>query len=184
MLFAFPIALAEEEGAAPGNPLVPALYDVLWSAVVFAVVLAFFLYLLPRLNKALDARADAIEGGLKRAEAAEAKAAAALEENETRLAEARAEAAEIRERAREEGKQILAELKQHAQEEADRITANARTQIEAERQSALHSLRRDVGSMAIDLSEKVVGDSLDDQRAAAIVDRFLADIESEEAGRR
>lgn len=178
---AFPVFAAEETP----NPLLPAFYDILWSGVIFAVVLVFFLWLvLPRLNKALDARADAIEGGLKRAEEAEAKAAAALEANETQMAEARAEAAQIREQARAEGQQILAELKQQAQDEANRITANARTQIEAERQTALQSLRREVGVLAIDLSERVVGDSLDAQRSSDIVDRFLADLEAEEAGAR
>lgn len=184
MHLAFPVFAADETAEAP-NPLIPAAYDVLWSAVIFVVVLAFFLWLiLPRMNKALDARADAIEGGIKRAEAAEAKAAAALEANETQLAEARAEAAKIREQARTEGQQILAELKQQAQDEADRITANARTQIEAERTSALQSLRQEVGVLAIDLSERVVGESLDAQRSSTIVDRFLADLEAEEAGSR
>ncbi|WP_217495986.1 F0F1 ATP synthase subunit B [Agrococcus sp. SGAir0287] len=185
MQLAFPVVMADEhgEGSTP-NPLIPAIYDIVWSAVVFAIVLAFFLWLVPKLNKALDERRDAIEGALERAEAAEAKAQASLEENAAILAEARAEAAQIREKARAEGAEILAELKAAAQEEADRVGATARAQIEAERQAAVQSLRQEVGVLALDLSEKVVGESLDEQRAAGIVDRFLADLEAEGAGRR
>ena len=185
MQLAFPVVMADEHGEASSpNPLIPAIYDIVWSAVVFAIVLAFFFWLVPKLNTALDARRDAIEGALERAEAAEAKAKASVEENAAILAEARAEASQIREKARAEGAQILVELKSAAQDEAERVGATARAQIEAERQAAVQSLRQEVGVLALDLSEKVVGETLDEQRAAGIVDRFLADLEAEEAGRR
>lgn len=65
--------------------------------------------------------------------------------------------------------------------EAARITANAQATIEAERQSALVSLRAEVGSLAIDLASGVIGQSLsDDKKATALVDQFLADLESDE----
>ena len=97
------------------------------------------------------------------------------------LAEARAEAAKIREQARVDGGAILAELKEQASTEAARITATAQAQIEAERQAALVSLRSEVGSLAIDLASGVIGESLaDDKKATALVDRFLADLEQSE----
>src|SRR5690606_41855560 len=71
--------------------------------------------------------------------------------------------------------------KEDAVAEAARVTQAAHAQIEAERQSAVVSLRKDVGSLAIDLASGVVGESLsDDQRASALVDRFLADLEASE----
>ena len=90
-------------------------------------------------------------------------------------------AARIREQARTDGQAILAELKEQAQSEAARIVANAQTQIEAERSAALVSLRSEVGSLALDLASGVIGESLsDDKKAAAVVDRFLADLEADE----
>ena len=66
---------------------------------------------------------------------------------------------------------------QHARD----AVASAQAQIEAERQSALVSLRSEVGSLAIDLASGVIGESLaDDKKAAGIVDRFLADLEADE----
>ncbi|TXK17267.1 F0F1 ATP synthase subunit B [Homoserinibacter sp. GY 40078] len=164
------------------NPLIPAPYDILWSAVIFvALLIVVAVYVVPRLNKALDARSAAIEGGLKKAEEAQAAAAAARDEYNAQLAEARAEAARIREQARSDGQAILAELKEQAQIEAARVTASAQAQIEAERAAALVSLRAEVGSLALDLASGVIGETLsDDKKAKSLVDRFLADLEADE----
>ncbi|MEV8255059.1 F0F1 ATP synthase subunit B [Rhodoglobus sp. NPDC076762] len=164
------------------NLFFPASYDIVWSAVAFAIIFFFFWKkFLPTLTKTLDARADAIEGGIKKAEIAQAEAATALEQYKTQLAEGRAEAAKIREQARLEGTAIVNELKEQATVEAARITANAQATIEAERQAALVSLRSEVGSMAIDLASGVIGQSLtDDKKSSALVDQFLADLEASE----
>ena len=175
------ILLAAEEGAAT-NPFIPADYDIIWSLVPFAIIVAFFwIYAIPKFRKILDDRAEIIEGGIAKAESAQAEAAAALEEYNAQLREARSEGARIREQARVEGAAILAELKEQATVEAARVTANAKAQIEAERQSAIVSLRSEVGSLAIDLASGVIGESLnDDEKASAVVDRFLAELESSE----
>lgn len=163
------------------NPLLPAWYDIVYSLIPFILVLLlFWRVVLPRMQKTLDERAALIEGGIAKAESAQAEAQAALEQYNALLAEGRAEAAKIREQARAEGAAILAELKENAQAEAARITANAQLQIEAERQAALVSLRAEVGSLALDLASGVIGESLaDDRRASALVDRFLAELESD-----
>lgn len=170
------------EGEAANNPLIPAWYDIIWSALWFVIILlVVWLYALPRLKKMLDERSAAIEGNMAKADEAQKKAEAALEEYTRQLAEARTEAGEIREAAREDGKKIVAEAKEAASSEAARITATAHTQIEAERQTALVSLRSEVGSLALDLAGGVVGETLsDDARATAVVDRFLADLEASE----
>jgi len=166
MLTAFAVKAAEEE--AP-SLLLPTLPDLIWGTIVFVIILAFFIWrVVPRLNAALDARADAIEGGLKRAEEAQAGAQSALEEYKAQLAEARAEAATIRDAAREDAKRIRAELVEQAQADAARIVT-----------SALVSLRAEVGAIAIDLASGVVGESLNDKRSKDIVDRLLADLETE-----
>lgn len=176
------IATAAEEAAEP-NPLIPQPYDILWSAVCFVIILAAFWFkVLPAMRTMLDARAELIEGGIQKAENAQAEADKALEEYKAQLAEARAEAARIREQARLDGTKILNELKEQAAIEAARITASAQATIEAERQSAIVSLRSEVGSLAIDLASGVIGESLsDDKKATAIVDRFLAELEASES---
>lgn len=169
------------------NPslLLPQPYDIVWSAVCFAVILFFFIWkFLPAIKKNLDARSEAIEGRIKKAEIAQAEAAAAKAQYTDQLAEGRAEAAKIREQARVDGTKILNELKEQAAAEAARILANAQTTIEAERQGALVSLRSEVGSLAIDLASGVIGQSLtDDERASALVDQFLTDLERDETAK-
>lgn len=173
------VAYAAEEGATH-NPLIPAWYDIIWSAVCFVVILlVVWRVALPRMKALLDARAAAIEGNIAKADEAQRRAEAALEEYTAQLAEARKEAGEIRDAAREDGKKIVAEAKESASAEAARLTAAAHTQIEAERQAALVSLRSEVGTLALDLAGGVIGETLaDDARAKSVVDRFLADLET------
>ncbi len=172
------VAYAAEEGAP--NPLIPAWYDIIWSAVCFVVILfVFWKVALPRFTKMLDERSAAIEGNIAKADEAQRQAEAALEEYTAQLADARKEAGEIRDAAREDGKKILAEARDNAAADAARLTAAAHTQIEAERQSALVSLRSEVGTLAIDLAGGVIGESLsDDAKAKSVVDRFLAELET------
>jgi len=181
MLNALVTRAAEEGGAAP-SPLIPALYDIIWSAVCFVVILfVFWRVVLPKMQKLLDERAAAIEGNIEKADQAQKQAEAALEQYTAQLAEARAQAGEIREAAREDGKKIVAEAKEQAAAEAARITAQASAQIEAERQAALVSLRAEVGSLALDLAGGVIGEKLkEDATAQSVVDRFLADLEASE----
>jgi F-type H+-transporting ATPase subunit b len=170
---------------APDNPLLPATPDLIYGGFVFVVVLVIVIWkVLPRLNAMLDARSDAIEGSIKRAEIAEAAAEAKKGEYEAALAEARAEAAKIRSQAQADGVQIIAEAKEQATVEAARVTSNAQLQIEAERTAALVSLRAEVGTLAIDLASGVIGESLSsDKRSKDIVDRFLADLEAPASGK-
>ena len=56
------------EGESP-NPLIPAIYDIVWSIIPFALVLfLFWRIVLPRLQKTLDERSLAIEGGIAEAQ--------------------------------------------------------------------------------------------------------------------
>jgi len=162
------------------NPLVPEIPDLLWSFVLVAAVgFLFTKYVVPRFTTILDERAELIEGGIAKAGQAQVEANAAREEYERRLADARGEAAHIREEARTEATAIVAEARAKAVDEAARITAAAQRQVDAERQAAAVSLRSDVGSLAAELASRIVGESLaDDARLSRVVDRFLDELDS------
>jgi F-type H+-transporting ATPase subunit b len=178
------IAVATGEG---GPILLPATADLLWGSVSFVILIIMFTkYVLPRFNTVLQERADKIEGGLARAEVAQAKAEAALKEYTSQLAEARAEAAGIRTQAAEEKRSMIEEAKTEAVTAANAATQRGQEQIRAERSQAVSALQREVGALALDLASRVVGESLqDDARARAVVDAFIADLERQasEAGR-
>ena len=161
------------------NPLIPSVTELVFGLIGFVVIFgALYKVLLPRLQKTLSERTEAIEGGIERADEAQAEAKQVLEQYQTQLAEARHDAARLREEAREQGAQIIAEMREQAQAEARRITESAQAQIEAERQQALTSLRTEVGTLATELASRIVGESLADQaRQSRMVDRFLDELE-------
>ena len=173
------LILAAEEGETP-NPLLPATYDIVWSLVALILVgFVFWKFVLPMFQKVLDERSELIEGGIKKAEAAQAEAAAALEQYRSQLAEARTEAAQIREEARAQGQQIIADMKAQAQEESDRIVAAGHNQLQAQRQQIVAELRSDLGRSSVDLAEKILGEALtDDVKRAGSIDRFLDELDS------
>ena len=162
------------------NPLIPTWSEFILGIVCFAIVFGILgKMLLPRITKTLNEREDAIQGGINRADEAQAEAQAVLQQYRAQLDDARHEASRIREDAHEQGAQIIAEMRERAEAEARRITDAAQAQIEADRQQALVSLRSEVGSLATELASRIVGESLTDTaRQSRMVDRFLDEIEA------
>lgn len=163
---------------------IPPGYDILWS-IVCTLVIGFFFYkyLLPKMTAILDERAAKIEGGIALAEKVQAEAAEAKAETAAELEAARSAAAGIKEEATSDGAAIVAEARSKAQAEAARIVEAAHRQIEAERSSAVVSLREEVGGLATELASKIVGESLaDDARQSRVIDRFLEQLDAEVDG--
>lgn len=161
---------------------IPAIYDIIWGAVALIPIVFLFIWLLPKFTKILDERAEAIEGGIKAGEEARAEAAQLRSGFEEEKASALREFATIREEANAEAKAIVASAHTKAQSESERLVQNANRQIEAERQTAEISLRTDVGMLAVELASKIVGESLRDEALASrVIDRFIADLETQNA---
>lgn len=162
------------------NPLIPPLYDVVWSFIPFVVILVvFWKAVLPKFQEVLQQREDQIEGGIQRAEAAQAEAKAALEKYNAQLAEARTEAAQIRDDARNQGQKIIADMKAQATEESNRIVEAGNKQLEAQRSAVVSDLRKEMGETSINLAERLLGAQLsDDVKRSGTIDSFLADLDN------
>jgi len=144
------------------------------------IVFVLAKWIIPPVNRAMVERQDAIRQEFSELEQAKADAKTAEEEFRAQIADARHEAARIREEAREQGSAIIAEMREQAQAEADRIVEHAHAQIDADRQQAVTSLRAEVGTLATELAGRIVGEALDDEaRQSRVVDRFLADLEAQ-----
>ena len=178
-----PAVLAAETGGGGfwenAYPVIPHPGELIVGIISFALLYVIYKrYVVPRLEAMLAERRRHIEGGIERAEAMQAEAKAALEQYRAQLAEARNEAAQIRDQARAEGQQILEELRTQAQEESARIVARGEEQLATQRQQLVNELRGQIGTLAVDLAGRVVGESLaDDARRRGTVDRFLADLD-------
>jgi len=170
--------------ASGSNPLIPHWPELIIGSIAFLIVFALLAkVLMPRISATLAERTDAIEGGLKRAEDAQEEAKRVLTQYRAQLADARHEAARIREQANEEAAQIIAQGRADGVAERERIIATASAQIEADRQQAVTVLRAEVGSLAVDLASRIVGESLTDEaRQSRLVDRFLGELLGEATG--
>ncbi|MGZ4595631.1 MAG: F0F1 ATP synthase subunit B [Actinomycetes bacterium] len=173
-----PLAAVLAAGSEP-NPLLPHTSELIVGAIAFGL-LYFFLKakVYPIFEKTYAERRDAIEGGMDRAKHLEEEAKETLARYREQLADARHEAARLREEAREQGAAIIVEMREQAQTEAKRIVDNAHQQIEADKVQALHQLRATVGTLAADLSGRIVGEALqDDARQRSVIDRFLDELD-------
>ncbi|MFF0472830.1 F0F1 ATP synthase subunit B [Streptomyces sp. NPDC004284] len=172
-------ALLLAEAAEPQPPLIPHLDELVIGLIAFVIVFGFLAKkLLPNINKVLDERREAIEGGIEKAESAQIEAQSVLEQYKAQLAEARHEAARLRQEATEQGTAIIQEMKAEGQRQREEIIAAGHAQIEADRKAASASLRQDVGKLATDLAGKLVGESLEDAaRQSRTIDRFLDELE-------
>ncbi|MGW0502610.1 F0F1 ATP synthase subunit B [Micromonospora sp. NPDC003241] len=162
------------------HPLVPLWQELVIGSIAFALLCFVLLkFVMPRIEAMYQARVEAIEGGLKRAEAAQAEANQLLEQYRAQLAEVRTEAARIRDDARADAESIRTDILAKAREESDRIIAAGRDSLAVERETIVRELRAEVGGLAVDLAGRIVGESLaDEARRKGTVERFLTDLES------
>jgi F-type H+-transporting ATPase subunit b len=162
------------------NPVLPHTSEVILGLVAFLLLLwVLKKFAVPRFEATYAERTAKIEGGIEKAEQAQAEAQKTLEQYKEQLAEARAEAARIRDDARAEGLQIIEELREQAQAESARIVAQGQHQLDAQRAQIVAELRADLGRTAVELASRVVGESLEDEaRQRGTVDRFLNELDA------
>jgi F-type H+-transporting ATPase subunit b len=152
--------------------------------VAFLIVLGvLWKYVVPPVQKAMHERQETIRKQLDDAEEARIRKAEAETEYQRTLAEARQQAAVIRDNARAEAQRIGDEMRAQAADEAQRIVARGQEQLDAQRRTIIRELRADTGKLAVDLASKIIGESLaDEQRSKATVERFMADLETSGSG--
>lgn len=158
--------------------MIPNPWEMLITAIGFFTLLFVVINkITPMYNRIYKNRVSAIEGGLARAEKAQIEANKALIQYKDKLKKAEEEANLICEEARKQGIYILSEMKKKANVEATRISEITKEKLEADRRLIISSMRKEIGSLAIDLAEKIVGESLkDDDRSRRTIDRFIEDI--------
>jgi F-type H+-transporting ATPase subunit b len=159
-----------------------------WGEVILSVVSLLLIggivwkLVVPKFLATLDERHDQIEGSIERATQAEETAKVVQKQAEEQVTEQLADAGRAREAATEEASAILAKAREDANAERQHILDQARVEIEAERREAEARLQKQVGDLAIQLAERIVGESLTDSKLAGrVVDRFIAELETSEA---
>lgn len=161
------------------------LYEAIIALVAFAIVMAVLSkFALPKVKEILEEREEAIAGGIRKAEVAQAESAELKTQLEAELEAARTQAAEIRTQAQAEKAAIIEEARSQAQAAARQVTEQAQAAIAADQAKAAAELRTEVGAMAADLAGRIVEESLtNDERARRVIDRFIDSLEQSTAGK-
>ncbi len=177
MLVFVPAALAVEETGSPlaalgingGFLLAQTFNFLLMGGLLYAL-------LFKPMGNMLDARAEKIKKGLDdAAQAANARRNAEADIEQIK-AEARAESQKVISEARTRAEELEKSLRTEAEEEAQKIRENARTAAEQERNQQLDSLRSQVAAIAIAVSNRLIGESLDEGKQQELVNDFFTKV--------
>ncbi len=147
---------------------------VIVELITFLVMLALLArYVYPEIVKLAEARQRAIAEQLRESAKARAEAEARLKEAESKLADARKTAQQVIDAASKSGEQLRQDVRVKAEEEAKRIAEAARKEIELERDRAVQTVRNEVAGLVVSATEKVIGETLDEQKHKKLIDKAI-----------
>ncbi len=159
------------------NPLVlPDIGLVFWNTVAFLgllVVLGKFAW--KPMLKAISDREKGIEDSLAKADKMKADLSAMQNENEVLLAKAREERATLIKEAKEASEKMIADAKDKAKSEYERIVADAQVAINQQKNAALTEVKNQVGSLVVEVAEKVLRRELTNKAEQETYIKQLAD---------
>jgi F-type H+-transporting ATPase subunit b len=160
------------------------LFQVVIAAANFAVFLVLlWVFALKPVAAMLQDRQTRIEQGLKDAEQARRDRESAESERVAALAEARKEANDILARAQRLAQETRDTDIAATREEIERMRVRATGEIEAEKQRAIAELRGEVADLALQAAERVIGETMTDDRQRRLVEEFLATSASDGASK-
>lgn len=126
----------------------------------------------------LEERREKVAQGLEDARVAEEARAKAEEEAQKIITEAQQEANQRVREATQRAEEEARELRASAEEEAGEVMESARREAEREREEALLELRGQIASLAMSAAQKLIGETLDEQRQRALISDFFSGVES------
>lgn len=142
------------------------------------IVFVLYRYVWPVIEPMMRARQDAIQQQVEDAEEARRKLEEAEKRFESAVAEARNEAARIRDDARADAQRIREELVEQAAREVERIKQRGEEQLAALREQVVRRMRAEIGTQSMQLAERIVVEFLSaEERRSSTVDRFLDDLD-------
>jgi F-type H+-transporting ATPase subunit b len=148
--------------------------------IAFVVIIAvIWRYVLPPVNKMIKSQQELVGRQVEDAKVATERLAAAERKYREVVAEARTEAAKIRDTARADGQRIVEEMRAHAERELQRIRQRGQDDLATQRQQVIRELRVRIGTLAAESAAEMVERQLStDAKRRATVNRFLDELES------
>jgi F-type H+-transporting ATPase subunit b len=156
----------------------PGLGLMIWTLILFVFTMWVLSRLaFPRIQEALDRRANAIRENIEAAERQRKEADELLSEYRQRLREAREQADEILARARRSAEAAEAEATEEGRQRREELVAAARRDIEAETRRSLDRIRQEVADLTVLATEKVTRKSLDPDDQQRLVEEALEEVD-------
>ena len=162
------------------NLVTPEFGLLFWMVVIFGLV--FFLlakFGFPIITSSVEKRSAKIAKSLKDADEIEARMAAWTQEHARMMEEVRRQQADILREATATKNQIISDARADARAEADKLIAQAKVQIEAEKESALRDVRKEVALLSVQVAEKILRQELQDEGSQRAFIDHLVDEASE-----
>ena len=164
---------------ASSNFLVPGPTFVVELAIFLIVLWALNKWVLPPINRAMEARQKTIERSLSDADEA-AKRAHELEEQRERLLEqGRAEARTLKDEAARVGEQLREQLRKQGEEEYERLVSRASADIEASTRRAAEELRAQVAGLVVAVVERVLEEGVSSVVQGELIERAIGEVEAQ-----
>jgi F-type H+-transporting ATPase subunit b len=151
------------------------LISQIFNFTLLAVLLYFVAY--KPILRMLDERSERIKKGLEDAETASRRAAEMEQEFEQRMSEARQQGQEIIAQATQRSERQRQEILDEARVQARAEIEKAKEEIVRERELAMSELRQEVADLSLTISEKVIGEALDEQSQRRLIAQFLEEAE-------
>ena len=138
---------------------------LLAQAVVMIVFVAIcWRYVYPPILSVMQEREKKITEGLEAAKKADDSLEEAKLASDKEINQAKAEAAEILEKANNRASKIVSDASLKAEVEAEKIMASAATNIENETNKAKEELRQQMSDIIIDTTQKILGDEISKEK--------------------
>lgn len=149
-----------------------------WTLIVFTITLVILIKaVFPRIRDALDNRQKAIEESIDAAVRTREEADAVLVEYRQLLHEARQQAEEIVERARQTAGAHEREARTAAQARGEQMLEQTRREIESEGRRMLDEIMRDVADLTVLATERVTRKVLTSNDQRQLVEDALSDLD-------
>jgi len=157
--------------------LLPGLGLLFWTLLAFIVVLVILKkYAWKPILASLKERETGIADAIASADKIKVEMAALKNENETLMVRAREERAVMIKDAKEASNKMLSDAKEKARSEFDRIVADAQTAILQQKNAALIEVKNQVGTLVVEVAEKVLRRELADKAEQEDYIKGLAEV--------
>jgi len=173
-------AEAAEHGEESGGSFLvsPGLGLMIWTLVLFLITMwVLSKVAFPKIQEALDKRAEAISESIDAAERQRKESDALLSEYRARLAEAREQADDIMARARKAAETAESEAATAGREKREELVEAAKRDIEAETRRSLDQIRQEVADLTVLATERVTRKSLNDEDQKRLVEEALSEVD-------